>query len=118
MGDESTDINPLYKDLILGAIKYFGGMILASLATRHVITVDQSQRLLDDLTHKAIAYAPALLLFAPIAWKITKNRAKLVTALMVGKISEDEVKMMLANPTVQTPTVKTPPNTVPGVPKQ
>lgn len=117
MADESEELNPLYKDLIVGAAKYYGGVILAALATRHVISVDQSQQLLDDLTHKAIAYAPALLLFAPIAWKITKNRAKLVTALWKANLTEEQIKMLLANPTVQTPTTKTPSNTVPGVPK-
>lgn len=117
MGDESTDMNPLYKDILLAALKYFGGMVLASLATRHVISVDQSQQLLDDLTHKAIAYAPALLLFGAIVWKIVKNRATLVIALWKAGLTEEQAKMMLANPTIVTPTVRTPSNTIPGVPK-
>ena len=117
MADGSEELNPLYKDLLIGAVKYYGGIILASLATRHVITTDQSQQLLDDLSHKVVFYAPAVLMFAPIAWKIVRRRAILVTALWKAKMTEDEAKMMVKNPTVQTPTAKTPSDTVPGVPK-
>ncbi len=117
MADDQTELNPLYRDLLIAAVKYYGGIILATLATRHVITTDQSQQLLDDLTHKAVFYAPAVLMFAPIAWKIVRSRAKLVTALWKAKLTEDEATMMVKNPTVQTPTVKTPSDTIPGVPK-
>lgn len=115
MADVQLD-NPTNIDIALAIFKWAVTVALSSLAARHVITVDQSQRLLDDLTHKAIAYAPTLVPLAFIIWKVIKNRARLVTALWKAKLTENEVKEMIADPNTTTPTVKTPSNTVPGVP--
>lgn len=112
-----ASLNPLYKDIAYSAVKYLAGMILTTLATHHVITIDQSHALLDDLTEKLILFALAASPFALVVWKIVSKRAEYMTALMVAKLTENEVKTMVKNPNVATPTVKTSPNTVPGVPQ-
>lgn len=110
-------VNPFYKDVIYSAVKYITGLALASLATRHVITIDQSRELLDNLTEKIILGLVAMAPFALVVLKMIQKRAEYMTALMVAKMTENETKTMVKDSAVPTPTVLTSPSTIPGVPK-
>ncbi len=109
--------NPFYRDIAYSAAKYVATMALTTLATKHVITVDQSKELLDNLTEKIVLFAIAASPFALVVAKIAKRRAEYMTALMIAKMTENEIKVMVKDPLIETPTVRTPPSTIPGVPK-
>lgn len=57
----------------------------------------------------------ALLAFGWTVWNHYKNRIKFLTALMPGPQTEDEVNAHIKSG-APTPTISTPPNTIPGVP--
>lgn len=101
-------MNPLFQSFV-GALIRALLLAAAGWATKHGIFTET----------QAGAYVEGGVLFlVPLAWAFWnqyKSRVKFLTALMSGPTSEAEIaaRIKAGEP---TPTVLTPPNTIPGVP--
>lgn len=108
-------MNPIYTDILEAVARWAISLIVTVLVTHHVIAADQSASLTADLLHKVALYSPTLIPLAWAVWKIVKARVKFLTALMPDVHTEDDVNAILKSGG-PTPTILTPPSTVPGVP--
>ena len=88
-----------------------GGYLVA----HHILNADQSERYVTAFAHDIAFGLPMIggLLWG--LWTRYHGRIKLLTALSNGPMSENEVKAIIASGQV-TPTITTPPSTIPGVP--
>ena len=107
-------MNAIIIQILMGlaqtSLAALGGWLVA----RHWITGDQEQTLIAwGLTHAAI-YAPIALGLALTLWQKYRGRVKMLTALMPGVHTEDQVNQIVKAGV--TPTILTPPSTTPGVP--
>lgn len=108
-------ISPLIQQII-GSLVRAGMVALSAFFIQHnIITADQGAKAVPMLVSQVTAAIPALLALAWSFWQKHTARAKLMTSLMQGGITEDQVdnhiKMGLPKPTVFTPAA-----TVPGIP--
>jgi hypothetical protein len=92
---------------------FLGGVLVA----HHVITTTQESTFVASLiTHAALAL-PVLGALALTLWNKYAGRRKFMTALAMPKgATEDDVTAKIAIGSV-TPSILTPSNTIPGVPK-
>lgn len=110
-------MDPMITEFIGVLVRWAITTAIAYLVSQHILTEDQGATFAADFTHKALISLPLL---APLAWGLWvkyRGRVKLMTALsMPANSTENDVKTKIAlgQP---TPSVLTPPNTVPGVPK-
>jgi hypothetical protein len=88
-----------------------GGYLVA----HHVLTGSQSETYVTAFSHDLVVGLPAIGGLAWGLWTRYHTRVKLLTALMPGVTTENQVNAILKSG-APTPTVSTPPNTVPGVP--
>lgn len=93
------------------AIAFIGGILVE----HHVITGAQENTLIAWTVNHAVLAAPVLGAFALTLWQKYIGRRKMLTALMPGVHTEDQVNAILKSG-VPTPTILTPPSTTPGVP--
>ncbi len=96
--------------IVRAFLAYLGGYLVA----HHVINDAQNERFIDHFAHLIILSLPAA---GGVLWGLYvryRGRKKLLTALMPGVHTEDQVNAIWKSG--QTPTVTTPTNSVPGVP--
>lgn len=95
--------------IVRSFLTYLGGYLIA----HHVLNDDQSERFVQHFTSMIVLSLPAA---GGVCWGLYvrwRSRKKLLTALMPGVHTEDQVNLLWkAGPTVTTPS-----NTSPGVPK-
>ncbi len=87
----------------------------AWLVTHHVLSNAQSETYVTAFSHDLVLILPSLGALGWGMWTRYHTRQKLVTALMPGVHTEDQVNAILKYSDA-IPTVFTPTNTVPGVP--
>ena len=110
-------MDPMLLDFLGVLVRWAITSIMAYLVAHHILSADQGASFTADFVHRALISLPLL---APLAWGLWvkyRSRVKLMTALsMPPSATENDVnaKIALGHP---TPSVMTPPNTVPGVPK-
>ncbi len=109
-------INPIVLD-VLGVLSRSALLALTGyLQKRHLLTPEQSDKLVTLAVEHLLIWAPGALAVAWGLWKSYWGRKKLLVAQSAGyPISENEVKAIIKSGIV-TPTVSTPKNTIPGVP--
>lgn len=98
--------------LIRSALQQIGGYLVAY----HWLTGSQSETYVTAFTHDIVLALPAIGGTVWGLWTRYHTRKKFMTALMPGVHTEDQVKAIMKSGE-PTPTVLTPSNTVPGVPK-
>ena len=94
------------------AIAALGGALVG----HHIIDGSQEATLTAWLLNHAAIAAPIVAAFAWTLWLKYRGRLKMLIALQPGVHTEDQVKAILKSGE-PTPTIFTPPDTVPGVPK-
>lgn len=110
-------MNPVLLDLLTALAKWGVTVFFTWLTAKHVITAPEGDRFATAIiSHLAMWIAMG----SPLAWIIwgkIKARQKLMMALSMPEGStENEVKAAI-KAGEPTPTVWTPPNTIPGVPE-
>lgn len=91
-------------------------VVFTWLVKGHVMTSEQGETFVTAFAHNAVLALPAIgALVLGICAKI-RARRKLMIATSAANMTENEVKAILKN-SASVPTISTPPNTVPGVPK-
>lgn len=110
-------MDPMITEFLAVVARWAITSAMAYLVTKHVITPDQADSFASDFGRHAV-YLIAL--FAPLAWGLWakyRSRLKFMAALsMPEKSTENDVnaKLKLGQ---RVPSVLTPVDTVPGVPK-
>ncbi len=102
-------MNPMLVDA-LGSILRWGLMILASELVHHGIWTS------TDAERYVGAFSMFLLTLGWSLWARYRARQVLVTALSAAKMTESQAKSEVVS-AMPTPTVTTPADTIPGVPK-
>ena len=99
--------------LLRWALTSVGGYLVA----HHILTAEQSEQFSSAFAHNAILALPAVAALALGLWSKYKGRIKFLTALSIHQpATENDVNAKISRGDA-TPSVLTPPNTVPGVPK-
>ncbi len=111
---ESMD--PITLDIIGVLARWALTALSAWLVQHHVITTEQGETFVTACVHNILAAAPGVIALAWGLWAKYHGRIKLLVAASEANMTEDEIKAVIKSGAV-TPTVKTPANTVPGVPK-
>lgn len=93
------------------AIAFLGGILVE----HHIISGAQEQTLIAWTVNHVILAAPVLGALAIGLWQKYIGRKKLLIALQPGVHTENDVNAILKSG-APTPTILTPPSTVPGVP--
>ena len=107
---------PILMQILMALAQTGIAALGGALVAHHIITGDQEQTLTASLlTHVALAL-PVALALALTLWQKYKGRVKLLIALQPGVHTEEQVDAIVKSGAV-TPTILTPANTVPGVPK-
>lgn len=101
-------MNPILQSA-LGSILRWALMLGAAALVKHGVWTD------TEAGRYVEAGVVALLALGWSLWQQYKNRVKFLTALMPGPKTEDEVMAHISSGEA-TPSILTPPNTVPGVP--
>ena len=94
------------------AMAAFGGFLVE----RHIITGAQEQTLVAWVGYHALIVAPIVAGIVLMLWQKRKGFVRQLVALMPGIHTMQDVDAYIASGK-PTPTVLTPSNTVPGVPK-
>ncbi len=87
------------------------------LVAHHILSAQQSEQFVSAFAHDAMLAAPAIAALGWGLWVRYRGRVKFLTALSIHQpATENDVKAKISRGDA-TPSVMTPPNTVPGVPK-
>ena len=109
MNEKGDLVNPFIKEIV-GVVARALALYLAARYGMEVVSSDEISEVLSGVAVAGV-----------LGWSIFqkfKSRQKLVTALAAPrKMTEDEVKETVASVWVTTPSVTTPSDTVPVVPK-
>lgn len=108
--------SPLFWELCGAIIRWALAVLGAWMVEKHIITADQSEAYVKAFTHDLLLAMPMI---AAIAWSVIakyRTRIKFLAALsMTNLATENEVNAKVKSGAL-TPSVSTPPDTVPGVP--
>lgn len=110
-------MDPMVTEFLGVLVRWAVTSAMAYLVAHHVLTADQGATFGADFIHRALLSLPLLATLAWGLWSKYHGRLKFMAALsMPTCATENDVlaKIALGQP---TPSVMTPPNTIPGVPK-
>lgn len=109
-------MNPILAQILMAlaqtALAGIGGYLVA----HHIITASQADSLTKDLLGHVALALPLVAGLGLTLWNKYLGRRKLLVALQPGVHTEDQVNQILKSG-APTPTITTPSNTSPGVPK-
>ncbi len=108
-------MNEIVKLILMAAVQTGIAFVGGILVEHHVINGAQEQTLIAWTVNHAVLAAPVLAALALTLWNKYRGRVKMLTALMPGVHTEDQVNAILKSG-APTPTILTPPSTSPGVP--
>jgi hypothetical protein len=108
-------MDPMVWDFLGVIVRWALTAAGAWLVGHHVLTASQSETYVTAFAHDLVIALPAIGGLAWGLWTRYHGRVKFLTALMPGVHTENQVNAILKSG-APTPTVTTPPNTVPGVP--
>ena len=108
-------LNPLVLQIIGSWVRAGLTLVSGFLIQKHIVTAAQGESLSTMLIDQITNSIPAIAAIVWSMWHKYASRSKLMTALMLGGTTEDAVTTHIDSGAV-TPTVLTPPATVPGVP--
>ncbi len=104
----------LWVAFFVSAVGLLASLVTGMLIERHWISEELGQRLKNEALVHAVILAPLIAAAVLSAWKNVYQRKSILTALMPGIDTEDKLKAQMKSGV--TPTLKTPSDTVPGVP--
>ncbi len=109
-------MDPITLDFFNVIARWGLTLLFGYLVQHHVITAEQSETYVVAFAHKTVLYGLTLIpLIMGLCGK-WRSRRKLLVATMKAGMSENEIKDVIRSGD-PVPTVRTPANTVPGVPK-
>lgn len=110
-------MNPLYKEIIGSWVRAALVSLSAFLVQRHIVTEQQGESLIAMWFDQIINALPGIVALVWSWWQKHSSRKVLNTALTLpAGVTEDQVRAYIASGAT-VPTVNTPSNTVPGIPK-
>lgn len=111
------EMNQVLEDILQILAKWGLSVLTTYMVAHHIASAGAADHFSQDVLSHLALWAPAIGGLVLMLWGKMRARKQLVTALSmpVGS-TENDVKAAIKSGAV-TPTIFTPPNTVPGVPK-